>query len=85
MRRFQTRHAKSFGIYFRIASHNGEAFVIRLHARSLRRCVGFLGRATKCLLNDLDHFAGIGVGHNHDRGVGGAIPLAVIILEILLS
>ena len=85
MRRFQTRHAKSFGIYFRIASHNGEAFVIRLHARSLRRCIGFLGRATKCFLNDLDHFAGIGVGHNHDRGVGGAIPLAVIILEILLS
>ena len=85
MRGLQTRHAKSFRIYFRIAGHNCEAFVIRLHARSLRRYIGFLGRATKCFLNDLDHFAGIGVGHNHDRGIGGAIPLAVIILEILLS
>ena len=85
MRRLQPRHANVFRIHFRIAGHNGETFVIRLHARSLRRCIGFLGRATKCLLNDFDHFAGIGVGDNHDRGVGGAVPLAVIILEILRS
>ena len=84
MSRFKARNSNVLRCQLRIAGHNCETLVVCLHARQLANCFFFSRRRTKLLLDDFDHFVGISISDNKQRCIARAVPLAVIVFEILL-
>jgi hypothetical protein len=64
---------------------DGEALLVRLDADVLVRGLGLLRKVAEVLLDHRLDVLGIGVGDNHHRRIGCAVPGAVVVLEILLG